>query len=72
MIKKIFTRQEGSNQKGDYKINGSQIYKRNSSSRLASKFCFSTEKEHDRIAHVRRLHGSQQTLPKGPIRVTAN
>jgi hypothetical protein len=35
-IKKIFTRQEGNNQKGDYKINGSRIYKRNSSSRLAS------------------------------------
>jgi ribonuclease HI len=35
-IKKIFTRQEGNNQKGDYKINGSRIYKRNSSSTLAS------------------------------------
>jgi hypothetical protein len=24
------------------------------------------------MAHVRRLHGSQQTLPKGPVRVTMN
>jgi hypothetical protein len=72
MAKKIFTRQKGSNQEGDYKINGSQIYKRNSSSRLASESHSSTKKEHDRMAHVHRLHGSQQTLPKGPVRVTVN
>jgi hypothetical protein len=46
MAKKIFTRQEGSNQKGDYKIKGSQVYKRNSSSRLASESYSSIEKEH--------------------------
>jgi hypothetical protein len=32
--------------KRDYKINGSQVYKRNSSSRLASESCSSTETEH--------------------------
>jgi hypothetical protein len=32
----------------------------------------SIEKEHGRMMHVRRLHGSQQALPKGPIRVTVN
>jgi hypothetical protein len=72
MDQKIFTRQEGNNQKGDYKINGSQIYKRNSLSRLASKSYSSTEKEYGRMVHVHRLHGSQQTLPKGPVRVTVN
>jgi hypothetical protein len=44
MIEKIFTRQKGSNQEGDYEINGSQIYKRNSSSRLASESRSSIEK----------------------------
>jgi hypothetical protein len=39
-------------------IDGSRIHKRNSSSRLASKSCSSIEKEHGRMAHVRRLHGS--------------
>jgi hypothetical protein len=39
---------------------------------LTSKSRSSVEKEHGRMAHVRRLHGSQQTLPKGPIRVTTN
>jgi hypothetical protein len=58
-VKKIFTRQEGSNQKGDYKINGSRIYNKNSSSRLASESRASIEKEHGRMMHVRRLHGSQ-------------
>jgi hypothetical protein len=61
-----------SNQEGDYEINGSRIYKRNSSSRLASESRSSIEKEHGRMAHVRRLHRSQQTLPKGPVRITAN
>jgi hypothetical protein len=28
--------------------------------------------EHDRMVHVRQLHGSQQTFPKGPIRLTVN
>jgi hypothetical protein len=55
---------KGSNQEGDYKTNGSRFYKRNSLSRLASESCSSTEKEHGRMVHVRRLHGSQQTLPK--------
>jgi hypothetical protein len=72
MAKKIFTRQKGSNQEGDYKINGSRIYKRNSSSRLARESHSSIEKEHGRMTHVRRLHGSQQTLPKGPVQVTVN
>jgi hypothetical protein len=30
------------------------------------------KKEHGRMAHVRRLHRSQQTLPKGPVWVTVN
>jgi hypothetical protein len=72
MVEKIFTRQKGNNQEGDYEINGNRIYKRNSSSRLASESHSTIEKEHGRMAHVRRLHGSQQTLPKGPVRVTAN
>jgi hypothetical protein len=42
-----------SDQERDYKINGSRFYKRNSSSRLASKPYSSTEKEHDRMACVR-------------------
>jgi hypothetical protein len=71
MIEKILTRQKESNQ-GDYKINGSRFYKRNSSSRSASKSRSSIEKEHGRMAHMRQLHGSQQTLPKGPVRVTTN
>jgi hypothetical protein len=53
-----FSPEKGSNQERDYKINGSQFYKRDSSSRLASKPCSSIEKEHGRMAHVRRLHGS--------------
>jgi hypothetical protein len=71
MVEKILTRQKRNNE-GDYKINGSRFYKRNSSSRLASESHSSTEKEHGRMAHVRLLHGSQQTLPKIPIRVTMN
>jgi hypothetical protein len=67
MAEKIFTREKGSNQEGDYEINGSRIYKRNSSSRLASESCSSTEKEHKRMVHVRPLHGPQQTLPKDPF-----
>jgi hypothetical protein len=39
---------------------------------LASESHSSTEKEHDRMVYVRGLHGSQQTLPKGPVLVTAN
>jgi hypothetical protein len=46
MTKKIFTRQEGSNQKGDYKINSSRVYKRKFSSKLASESRSSTEEEH--------------------------
>jgi hypothetical protein len=49
---KIFTTQKGSNQEEDYKINGNRVYKRNSSSRLASESRSSIEKEHGRIAHV--------------------
>jgi hypothetical protein len=56
MAKKIFTKQKESNQEGDYEINGSQIYKRNSSSRLANESYSSTEKEHSRMVHVRQLH----------------
>jgi hypothetical protein len=39
-----FSPKKGSNQEGDYEINGSQIYKRNSSSRLANESHSSTEK----------------------------
>jgi hypothetical protein len=45
-LRRFFTRQEGSNQKGDYKINGSRVYKRNSSFRLASESRCSMEKEY--------------------------
>jgi hypothetical protein len=47
-----FSPEKGSNQEGDYEINGSRIHQRNSSSRLASESCSSIEKEHSRMAHV--------------------
>jgi hypothetical protein len=40
--------------------------------RLASKSHSSIEKEHDRMVYVRRLHGSQQALPKGPVWIIVN
>ena len=37
---------------------------------MASKPSSSTEKEYGRVAHVCRLHRSQQTLPERSIRAT--
>jgi hypothetical protein len=54
----ILTRQKGSNKKGDCKVDGNKVNKRNPSSRLASQPGFSIEKEHGRVAHVRQLHRS--------------
>jgi hypothetical protein len=47
-------------------------FKRNPPFRLAGQPSFSTEKEHDRVAHVRRLHRSQQTLSKKPVWTTTH
>jgi hypothetical protein len=38
----------------------------------ASKSSSSTKKEYGRMVHMRQLHESQQTLPKGSVWVTAN
>ena len=61
------TRQESSHQEGDHEVVGSWVHPGDTASRLACQSRLGTEDEFNQLAHVRRLYGSQQTLPQGPF-----